>query len=312
MTDLTASPPDAARRPRRLPPSISIEGVRAAYGRIEVLHGVDLVVPAGSVFAILGPNGAGKSTLLKVVSGRLRPTAGRVVIGDHPVGRTTPERLAREGLCAVPEGRGIFPNLTVRENLRIWTYSGDVTAAEVEERTFATFPRLKDRRRQMAGTLSGGEQQMLAISRALVTRPRVLLLDELSMGLAPLVVQELYELVAELAAEGMTIVLVEQFVTTALRGGRPGRHHGPRPHRPGGSSRRDGRGRPRRLPVLNRPRLGRGRPIAVRSVLVGQLDVLTVGSVRLDCSPSRPGGRLPRAGRPRPARTARRCVGRCR
>ena len=217
MTDLSAGPPAAAEVPRPLPPPISIEGVRAAYGRIEVLHGVDLTVPAGSVFAILGPNGAGKSTLLKVVNGRLRPTAGRVLVGDRPVGRTTPERLARGGMCAVPEGRGIFPNLTVRENLRIWTYSGGVTAAEVEERTFAAFPQLKERRRQMAGTLSGGEQQMLAISRALVTRPRILLLDELSMGLAPLVVQELYELVAGLAASGMTIVLVEQFVTTALR-----------------------------------------------------------------------------------------------
>jgi branched-chain amino acid transport system ATP-binding protein len=206
----------ATAAPRRLPPSISIQGVRAAYGRIEVLHGVDLVVPAGSVFALLGPNGAGKSTLLKVMSARLRPTAGQVVIGDQPVGRTAPERLARDGMCAVPEGRGIFPNLTVRENLSIWTYRGGISASEVEEKTFAAFPRLKDRRKQMAGTLSGGEQQMLAISRAIVTQPRVLLLDELSMGLAPLVVQDLYELVGQLATQGMTIVLVEQFVTTAL------------------------------------------------------------------------------------------------
>jgi branched-chain amino acid transport system ATP-binding protein len=216
VTDVTTGPTAGSPAPQRLPPSISIEAVRAAYGRIEVLHGVDLTVPAGSVFALLGPNGAGKSTLLKVMSGRLRPTAGQVRIGDQPVGRMSPERLARDGLCAIPEGRGIFPNLTVRENLRIWTYAGGVSAAEVDERTFAAFPRLRDRRRQMAGTLSGGEQQMLAISRALVTRPRVLLLDELSMGLAPLVVQELYELVGQLSAQGMTIVLVEQFVTTAL------------------------------------------------------------------------------------------------
>ena len=216
MTDLAAGQPGPAEAPRRLPPAISVEGVRAAYGRIEVLHGVDLVVPPGSVFALLGPNGAGKSTLLKVVSGRLRPTAGQVRHRRPPRGADDPRAAGPRGVCAVPEGRGIFPNLTVRENLRIWTYRGGVTAAEVEERTFAAFPRLKDRRRQMAGTLSGGEQQMLAISRALVTRPRVLLLDELSMGLAPLVVQELYELVGELAAQGMTIVLVEQFVTTAL------------------------------------------------------------------------------------------------
>jgi len=201
---------------RQLPPSIVLSGIRAAYGRIEVIHGVDLVIPPGSVFALLGPNGAGKSTLLKVIGGRMRPTAGQVVIGDEPVGKRSPEKLARDGICAVPEGRGIFPNLTVRENLRIWTYRGGISAREVEDRTFASFPRLKERRGQMAGTLSGGEQQMLAISRALVTDPKVLLLDELSMGLAPLIVSELYELVGNLSRQGMTILLVEQFVTTAL------------------------------------------------------------------------------------------------
>ena len=207
---------DDAGQPRQLPPSIVIDDIRAAYGRIEVLHGVNLVVPPGSVFALLGPNGAGKSTLLKVVGGRMRPSAGQVLIGDRPVGKTPPEKLARAGLCAVPEGRGIFPNLTVRENLRVWTYRGGLTAKEVEDKTFSTFPRLKERRRQMAGTLSGGEQQMLAISRALVTDPEVLILDELSMGLAPLIVGELYELVGALAQRGMTVLLVEQFVTMAL------------------------------------------------------------------------------------------------
>ena len=201
---------------RRIPPSITIDGIRAAYGRIEVLHGVDLVVPPGSVFALLGPNGAGKSTLLKVIGGRMRPTSGQVRIGDQPVGKSPPEKLVRTGLCAIPEGRGIFPNLTVRENLRIWTYRGGLGASDVEEKTFTAFPRLKERRKQMAGTLSGGEQQMLAISRALVTDPTVLLLDELSMGLAPLIVGELYEMVDSLARRGITILLVEQFVTTAL------------------------------------------------------------------------------------------------
>jgi branched-chain amino acid transport system ATP-binding protein len=206
-------PPDELHT---LPPSIVISDIRAAYGRIEVLHGVDLVVPPGSVFALLGPNGAGKSTLLKVISGRMRPSSGQVLIGETPVGKSTSEKLVKRGVCAVPEGRGIFPNLTVRENLRIWTYRGGITMKDVEEKTFAAFPRLKERRKQMAGTLSGGEQQMLAISRALVTEPKVLLLDELSMGLAPLIVNELYELVGALAAQGMTILLVEQFVTTAL------------------------------------------------------------------------------------------------
>jgi branched-chain amino acid transport system ATP-binding protein len=217
MTDLAQAPTgDQPAPPRQLPPGITIEDVRAAYGRIEVLHGVDLVVPPASVFALLGPNGAGKSTLLKVISGRMRPSSGQVLIGDRPVDRTPTEKLARIGVCAIPEGRGIFPNLTVRENLRIWTYRGGLTAKDVEEKTFVTFPRLKDHRRQMAGTLSGGEQQMLAISRALVTDPSVLLLDELSMGLAPLIVSELYELVSTLAAHGITVLLVEQFVTTAL------------------------------------------------------------------------------------------------
>jgi branched-chain amino acid transport system ATP-binding protein len=217
VTGVTAPPEgDVPADRHQLPPSIVVEDVRAAYGRIEVLHGVNLVVPPGSVFVLLGPNGAGKSTLLKVLNGRMRPTTGRILIGDKPVGKRPAEKLARNGLCAVPEGRGIFPNLTVRENLRIWTYRGGLNAKDVEERTFATFPRLKDRRKQMAGTLSGGEQQMLAISRALVTEPNVLLLDELSMGLAPLIVTELYELVGTLAGQGMTVLLVEQFVTTAL------------------------------------------------------------------------------------------------
>jgi branched-chain amino acid transport system ATP-binding protein len=193
-----------------------VDGVRAGYGRIEVLHGIDLQVPAGSIFALLGPNGAGKSTLLKVIGGHVRATAGEVHLGDLPVGGRSVEHLARLGLCTVPEGRGVFPNLTVRENLRIWTYSARIPLGEVEERTYTAFHRLADRRQQAAGTLSGGEQQMLALSRALVSDPSVLLVDELSMGLAPLVVAELYEMVGELAARGMTVLLVEQFVTTAL------------------------------------------------------------------------------------------------
>ena len=217
MTGTTATAGGiTAGAPDEPPSGIVVEGVRAAYGRIEVLHGVDLVVPPGSVFALLGTNGAGKSTLLKVISGRMRPTSGEVRIGDRAVGKRPTEKLARDGLCAVPEGRGIFPNLTVRENLSIWTYRGGLRARDVEEKTYEDFPRLKERRRQLAGTLSGGEQQMLAISRALVTDPKVILLDELSMGLAPLIVAELYELVGNLARQGITILLVEQFVTTAL------------------------------------------------------------------------------------------------
>jgi branched-chain amino acid transport system ATP-binding protein len=212
----TAPTTTGGATPATLPPALAVQGVRASYGRIEVLHGVDLQVPAGSVFALLGPNGAGKSTLLSVICGQLRPTHGAVVIGDTPTGRATTEKLARSGLCAIPEGRGIFPNLTVKENLRIWTYKGGLDLKTVEDRTYEAFPRLSERRKQLAGTMSGGEQQMLAISRALVSDPQVLLLDELSMGLAPLIVAELYELVGNLARRGMTILLVEQFVTTAL------------------------------------------------------------------------------------------------
>jgi len=195
--------------------SVTFRSVRAAYGRIEVLHGVDLHVPPGSVFALLGPNGAGKSTLLKVANGVLRPTAGTVEVGGAP-NRTSPEALARSGVCAIPEGRGVFPNLTVRENIRMWTYQGGISRAEAEARAFDRFPRLGERRKQLAGTLSGGEQQMLAISRAFVGEPRLLLLDEISMGLAPLIVSELYDLVGQLAASGVTVLLAEQFVSTAL------------------------------------------------------------------------------------------------
>ena len=195
---------------------VRVTGVHAAYGRIEVLHGVDLDVAGGRVFALLGPNGAGKSTLLKVVGGKLHPTAGAVGIDGVSVPHWSPEALARAGVVAIPEGRGVFPNLTVRDNLRMWTYRGGLTTAEVEARAYDQFPRLKERRKQLAGTLSGGEQQMLAISRALAGETKVLLLDEISMGLAPIVVGQLYELVAGIAATGVTIVLVEQFAETAL------------------------------------------------------------------------------------------------
>jgi branched-chain amino acid transport system ATP-binding protein len=177
---------------------------------------VDLSVPVGSVFVLLGPNGAGKSTILKVAGGRMRHTRGTVSIDGETLGKVTADSLARKGICSVPEGRGVFPNLTVRENLLMWTYRGGVKPDEAESRAFDRFPRLSQRRKQMAGTLSGGEQQMLAVARALVGTPRLLLLDEISMGLAPLVVLELFDVVRQLASDGITIVLAEQFVHTAL------------------------------------------------------------------------------------------------
>jgi branched-chain amino acid transport system ATP-binding protein len=168
------------------------------------------------VFALLGANGAGKSTTLKVASGRLRPSAGTVRFAGQDVTRWHPERLTRAGLCTIPEGRGVFPNLTVVENLQMWTYRGGLRRREIEERAYAKFPILSQRRKQVAGTLSGGEQQMLAMSRALSTEPKLLLLDEISMGLAPLIVAELYAIVANLAADGLTILVVEQSARTAL------------------------------------------------------------------------------------------------
>ncbi len=196
--------------------ALELFGIRAAYGRIDVLRGVDLVVPRGTVFALLGPNGAGKSTTLRVISGRMTPTAGCVHVAGVHVNGASPARLARAGVCSVPEGRGVFPNLSVSENLRMATYRGTASFAEVRERAFLRFPVLGDRRHQLAGTLSGGEQQMLAMARALTTDPALLLLDEISMGLAPLIVGELYEIVAQLAAEGIAILIVEQFARVAL------------------------------------------------------------------------------------------------
>jgi branched-chain amino acid transport system ATP-binding protein len=196
-------------------PPLELVGVHATYGGIEVLHGIDLAVAAGEVVALLGANGAGKSTVVKVCAGLLRPTAGRVRVAGHDVTGAASHDRARIGVCTIPEGRGVFPNLTVRENLWMATQvRGDLAA--LEEAAYARFPLLAERRTQLAGTLSGGEQQMLAMSRALVTEPAVLLLDELSMGLAPIVVQQLYEIVAQVARDGISILVVEQFAQAVL------------------------------------------------------------------------------------------------
>ena len=196
-------------------PILALRGVRATYGAIEVLHGIDLTVPAGGIFAVLGPNGAGKSTLLKVISGLHPASGGTVVMAGREVNRARPDDLARSGLCLIPEGRGVFPNLTVEENLRLITHLGTGVRG-IEERTYARFPVLAGRRKQVAGTLSGGEQQMLALARAVATDPGLLLIDELSMGLAPFVVDMLYELVAQIAGTGVTVIAVEQFARTIL------------------------------------------------------------------------------------------------
>ena len=196
-------------------PMLELRDIRASYGAIEVLHGLNLSVPAGGVLAVLGPNGAGKSTMLRLVCGLHEPTSGDLLLGGRRVNGVDPVSLARAGLCTIPEGRGVFPNLTVRENLQMVTYRG-MSRKAVEERAFSYFPRLSERRTQMAGTMSGGEQQMLAVARAIASDPSVLLLDELSMGLAPLIVDQLYEAVRAISADGVTILVVEQFAAAVL------------------------------------------------------------------------------------------------
>jgi branched-chain amino acid transport system ATP-binding protein len=196
-------------------PVLELSSVRAGYGRIDVLHGVDLSLAPGEVYALLGPNGAGKSTTLAVASGQIVPSSGSMMLCGRDVTGVTPDALARAGVCLIPEGRGIFPNLTVIENLRMATFTG-TSFHEVQDRVFTQFPRLRERRRQTAGTLSGGEQQMLSMGRALATDPAVLLIDELSMGLAPLIVEELYDHVRRIAASGLSILIVEQFAHEIL------------------------------------------------------------------------------------------------
>jgi branched-chain amino acid transport system ATP-binding protein len=190
--------------------------VRAGYGRIEVLHGVDIAVRRGSLTALLGPNGAGKTTALGVMSGLIEPLAGcRHVLGRHVNGADA-DALARVGVCHVREGRSVFPNLTVADNLTLAASCG-VPRERIEEVAFTMFPRLKERHRQLAGTLSGGEKQMLALARGLGTDPAVLLVDELSMGLAPKIVEELYQALVEVVEAGVSVLAVEQFAAVGLR-----------------------------------------------------------------------------------------------
>lgn len=196
-------------------PVLELRGVRAGYDDIAVLHGIDLAVEPGQVVALLGPNGAGKTTTLRIISGVHTITSGQLLFCDRDMTGVSPRELARAGVCLIPEGRGVFPNLSVRDNLSMMTFTGR-SRDEIEEVAFTRFPILAERASQIAGTLSGGEQQMLALSRGLATEPAVLLLDELSMGLAPLIVGQLYEEVAEIARHGVAVILVEQFANAVL------------------------------------------------------------------------------------------------
>ena len=199
-------------------PLLRVTDIEAYYGRIRALRGVSLEVPAGSVVALLGANGAGKTTTLRAVSGLLHPARGTVEFDGRRIDRVAAERLVRAGMAHVPEGRQVFPELTVRENLRLGAYTRrDRTAIGDDlQRVYGYFPRLEQRAAQLAGTLSGGEQQMLAMARALMAKPRLLLLDEPSLGLAPLLVREIFRIIAEIRAAGTTVLLVEQNVHMAL------------------------------------------------------------------------------------------------
>jgi branched-chain amino acid transport system ATP-binding protein len=197
---------------------LALEGLQVSYGGIRAVKGIDLHVEPGELVCLIGANGAGKTTTLRAITGLARAAGGRILYDGGDIAALRVHEIARRGLALVPEGRGVFAQLTIEENLAMGAYARSdraAVAADVE-RAFTLFPRLKERRRQTAGTLSGGEQQMLAISRALMSRPKLLLLDEPSMGLAPLMVERIFEVVRAIAAEGVTMLLVEQNARLAL------------------------------------------------------------------------------------------------
>jgi branched-chain amino acid transport system ATP-binding protein len=198
-------------------PALEFRGAWAGYGRITVLRDISLAIEKSAVLALLGPNGAGKTTLLRLASGQLRASSGSVLAAGDELSGLAPEAIARRGICTIPEGRGIFPNLSVAENVRMWTHTRRARRRDIEDRVYSSFPQLAGRRKQPAGSLSGGEQQMLAISRALSSDPLVLLIDELSIGLAPKIVEDLYHTLRELAASGTAVLIAEQNAEAALR-----------------------------------------------------------------------------------------------
>jgi branched-chain amino acid transport system ATP-binding protein len=203
---------------------LSIEQLQVAYGGIRAVKGIDLKVEQGELVCLIGANGAGKTTTLRAITGLVRAAAGTVRYDGNDITRLKPHEIARRGLALVPEGRGVFAQLTIEENLAMGAYARNDSKAVASdvERVFTLFPRLKERRKQTAGTLSGGEQQMLAIARALMSRPKLLLLDEPSMGLAPLMVEKIFDVVRTIASEGVTLLLVEQNARLALEISRRG------------------------------------------------------------------------------------------
>ena len=198
---------------------LEVKDLRVSYGKIEAIKGISLHVEKGEIVALVGANGAGKTTLLKTISGILKPTKGVINFEDKDVQNIAPHDRVLEGLCQAPEGRGIFPGMTVLENLEMGKFARKDWKKELDEdleRIYTLFPRLKERQNQAGGTLSGGEQQMLSIGRALMSRPRLLLLDEPSMGLAPMFIQQIFKIIREIQEQGVSILLVEQNAAQAL------------------------------------------------------------------------------------------------
>jgi branched-chain amino acid transport system ATP-binding protein len=197
---------------------LQLENIVLSYGKIEALHGLSLSVAQGEVVALIGANGAGKTSTMRAISGVRGLSSGRIVFDGEDVTRLRADQRMRKGLCLAPEGRGIFPGMTVNENLDMGAYTRKDKAgiAEDFDRVFGLFPRLLERRKQVAGTMSGGEQQMLAIGRALMSRPRLLLLDEPSMGLAPMLIQQIFSIISEINEQGTTVLVVEQNAKQAL------------------------------------------------------------------------------------------------
>jgi len=198
---------------------LEIKDIKVSYGKIEAIKGISLSVKQGEIVTLVGANGAGKTTLLKTISGILKPSAGVINFEGKDIQSIAPHNRVLEGLCQAPEGRGIFPGMTVLENLEMGKYSRPDWKKELQEdldRVYTLFPRLKERQGQAGGTLSGGEQQMLSIGRALMSRPRLLLLDEPSMGLAPMFIQQIFKIIREIQTQGVSILLVEQNAAQAL------------------------------------------------------------------------------------------------
>ena len=195
---------------------LKVEDMHVYYGAIHAVKGVSFEVGEGEIVALIGANGAGKSTILKTVSGLLHPRSGSITFMDKNIAHTDAHKLVRQGLAHVPEGRRIFLQMTVQDNLEMGAFTRKEVSKEDLERMYTLFPRLKERRKQVAGTLSGGEQQMLAMSRALMSHPKLLMLDEPSMGLAPILVDQIFSIIKELHAAGTTILLVEQNASKAL------------------------------------------------------------------------------------------------